>query len=239
MKYLKFLKRIFILVTILIIFQNSVYADSLNHAVVVEPATETIPNVSAERIVDRFIDIIQLYLLFISLLYISFFFIYSIKKKINFFKIKKSIDYKKLDKINFRKEISKVSRNNTECNKIQDTFILGNLSIIFLPFSFFCLVILIIRINIPLLSILLLIIYLILLVRYLFWIYSCFQKYMQSINDITKTVIYNKNDLQNKEYYFAKESLSNIKKTLPLFSILVLLSSLSAFLLEIVQNYAT
>ena len=228
----KFFRRFFnIFIIIFIWLQTNIYAD------VAQPI-DYYPNMnypSPRSIVDALIDALQLYLLMILFIYIAFLLIYIIKKGVHLFIIKKSLNSKKPKKISFREEIKNDINNNITYNDAKSSLTCCSLLSIFFFIPFIYGMSIFSNFEPQTFGILSLLF--ILSVGYLFWMIRCLNKYMQSINEITKTVIYSKNDLQNKEYYLAKESLLNIKRIIPAISIIVFYN-ISALAIEFVKHFA-
>ena len=61
---------------------------------------------------------------------------------------------------------------------------------------------------------------------------------MKKTEQIIKDVIYSKENLQNKEYYYAKEALRNIKRILPLAIIISIFNCIIIWLFEISTQFA-
>ena len=193
------------------------------------------PSRASINIVGAIIDLFQIHLLAVIILFIILLLYLFISRLSKLLRIKHSFNTTNLEKINFDKEI-KNEILKSPSKALSNLYFLDILTkIIFIVSCIFVIIIAsIIKLEkfLPIKCIVL---------AYLVPVIILFKpliKYVKKMEQIIKKVIYNKENLQNKEYYYAKEALRNIKRILPPAIIISILNYILIWLFEVPRHFA-
>lgn len=196
---------------------------------------DEVPSHASINIVGAMIDLFQVNLLAVIILFIIVLLYLFISRLYKLLQVKRAINTTNLEKINFDNEI-KNEILKSPSKALSDLYFLDILTkIIFIVSCIFVIIIASILKLEKFLSIICIVL------AYLVPVIILFKpliKYVKKMEQIIKKVIYNKENLQNKEYYYAKEALRNIKRILPPAIIISILNYILIWLFEVPRHFA-
>lgn len=196
---------------------------------------EEYPSRASINIVGAIIDLFQIHLLAVIIIFIIFLLYLFISRLSKLLKIKHSLNITNLEKINFDNEIKNEILNYSD-NALYNLYFVNILTKIVYIILSFLLSIIILTINWE--DFLFIACILLAFLLPIYFIFRPLIKYVKKTEQIIKKVIYKKENLQNKEYYYAKEALRNIKRILPLAIIISILNYILIWLFEIPTQFA-
>ena len=193
------------------------------------------PSRASVYIVGAMIDLFQVNLLAVIILFIIVLLYLFISRLYKLLQVKRVINTTNLEKINFNNEI-KNEILKSPSKALSNLYFLDILNKIIFIVSYILAIIIasIIKLE-TLLSIICI------TLAYIVPIYFLFRpliKYVKKTGQIIKKVIYNKENLQNKEYYYAEEALRNIKRILPSAIFISLFNYIVIWLFEVPRHFA-
>ena len=196
---------------------------------------EESPSRASARIIGAMIDLFQVNLLAVIILFIIVVLYLFISRLSKLLQVKRTINTTNLEKINLDNEI-KNEILKSPSKALSNLYFLDILTkIIFMVSCIFVIVIAsIIKLEKFLSIICIVLAYLVPVII----LFKPLIKYVKKIEQIIKKVIYNKENLQNKEYYYAKEALRNIKRILPPAIIISILNYILIWLFEVPRHLA-
>jgi len=231
----KFMKIILIFIIIIINLQQIIYAIP-KPDITSNPDYYETPSRASRRIVSAMIDLFQIHLVAVIIIFIILLLFLFISRLSKLIQVKKSIkNITNLEKINFDKEIKSEILNYSD-NALYKLYFVNILTkIIYIVLS---ILVLIIASTTNLEDFLTIICLALSFLLPIYFIFRPLIKYVKKTEQIIKDVIYSKENLQNKEYYYAKEALRNIKRILPLAIIISILNYVLIWLFEISTCFA-
>ena len=194
------------------------------------------PSRASIRILGAMIDLFQIHLVAVIIIFIILLLFLFISRLSKLIQVKRSIkNITNLEKINFDKEIKSKILNYSD-NALYNLYFVNILTkIIYIALS---ILVLIIASTTNLENFLTIICLALSFLLPIYFIFRPLIKYVKKTEQIIKDVIYSKENLQNKEYYYAKEALRNIKRILPLAIIISILNYILIWLFEIPTQFA-
>jgi len=196
---------------------------------------EEYPSRASARIIGAMIDLFQVHLLAVIIIFIIFLLYLFISRLSKLLKVKHSLNITNLEKINFDKEIKSGILNYSN-NTLYNLYFVSILTKI--VFIILCILAIVIASTIYFEDFLTIVCIVLSFLLPIYFIFRPLIKYVKQTEQIIKEVIYKKETLQNKEYYYAKEALKNIKRILPLAIIISVLNYSLIWLLEITTQFA-
>ena len=196
---------------------------------------EESPSRASINIVGAMIDLFQVNLLAVIILFIIVVLYLFISRLSKLLQVKRTINTTNLEKINFDNEIkSEILKSPSKA--LSNLYFLDILNKIIFIVS--CILAIIIASIIKLETLLSIICIVLAYVVPIYFLFRPLIKYVKKMEQIIKKVIYNKENLQNKEYYYAKEVLRNIKRILPPAIIISILNYILIWLFEVPRHFA-
>ena len=231
----KFMKIILIFIIIIINLQQIIYAIP-KPDITSNPDYYETPGRASIRILGAIIDLFQIHLVAVIIIFIILLLFLFISRLSKLIQVKQSIkNITNLEKINFDKEIKSKILNYSD-NALYNLYFVNILTkIIYIVLS---ILVLIIASTTNLENFLTIICLALSFLLPICFIFRPLIKYVKKTEQIIKDVIYSKENLQNKEYYYAKEALRNIKRILPLAIIISILNYILIWLFEIPTQFA-
>ena len=194
------------------------------------------PSRASIRILGAMIDLFQIHLVAVIIIFIILLLFLFISRLSKLIQVKQSIkNITNLEKINFDKEIKSEILNYSD-NALYKLYFVNILTkIIYIVLS---ILVLIIASTTNLENFLTIICLALSFLLPIYFIFRPLIKYVKKTEQIIKDVIYSKENLQNREYYYAKEALRNIKRILPLAIIISIFNCIIIWLFEISTQFA-